>query len=110
MAGRWDDEAELTAKAQGLRTELALEALLVTRSEEGMSLYTAEGSRHVPAQAREVFDVSGAGDTVIATTGVLMGAGADLATAMAIANRPPASSSASSAPPSSRPTSSIDAG
>jgi len=87
VAGRWRDEAELTAKAQSLRAELALEALLVTRSEDGMSLYTAAGARHVPAQAREVFDVSGAGDTVIATTGVLMGAGADLATAMAIANQ-----------------------
>jgi len=87
VAGRWRDEAELTAKAQSLRAELALEALLVTRSEDGMSLYTAAGARHVPALAREVFDVSGAGDTVIATTGVLMGAGADLATAMAIANQ-----------------------
>ncbi len=87
VAGRWRDEAEMTAKAQVLRAELALEALLVTRSEEGMSLYTAGGALHIPAQAREVYDVSGAGDTVIATTGVLMGAGADLAAAVHIANQ-----------------------
>jgi rfaE bifunctional protein kinase chain/domain len=87
VAGRWRDDAEMTAKAQALRSGLALEALLVTRSEEGMSLYTADGAQHIPAQAREVYDVSGAGDTVIAATGVLMGAGADLATAVGIANQ-----------------------
>ena len=62
-------------------------ALLVTRSEEGMSLYTDAGAQHVPAQAREVYDVSGAGDTVIATVGTLLGAGADMSTAVRIANR-----------------------
>jgi len=87
VTGRWRDDAEMSAKAERLRRELALEALLVTRSEEGMSLYTADGAQHIPAQAREVFDVSGAGDTVIAATGVLMGAGADLATAVGIANQ-----------------------
>lgn len=86
VAGRWRDEAELTAKAQALRSELALDALLVTRSEEGMSLYTAEGALTIGAQAREVFDVSGAGDTVIATLGVLMAAGAPMADAVRIAN------------------------
>jgi bifunctional ADP-heptose synthase (sugar kinase/adenylyltransferase) len=60
--------------------------LLVTLSEDGMSLYDAAGADHIPALAREVYDVSGAGDTVIATLGVLMGAGAPLATAMRIAN------------------------
>ena len=87
VAGRWRDDADMTARAQALRAELALEALLVTRSEEGMSLYTGAGAQHIPAQAREVFDVSGAGDTVIATTAVLMGAGADLAAAVRIANQ-----------------------
>ncbi len=86
VAGRWRDEAELTGKAQALRGELDLDALLVTRSEEGMSLYTAGGAEHIAAQAREVFDVSGAGDTVIATVGVLLGAGADLGAAVRIAN------------------------
>ncbi len=86
VAGAWHDEAGMTAKAQELRDALALDALLVTRSEEGMSLYTADGAQHFPALAREVFDVSGAGDTVIAATGTLLGAGADLATAVGIAN------------------------
>jgi D-glycero-beta-D-manno-heptose-7-phosphate kinase len=86
VAGRWRNEAELAIKAQSLRAELALEALLITRSEEGMSLYTDAGAQHIPAQAREVYDVSGAGDTVIATIGALMGARADLASAVRIAN------------------------
>jgi len=87
VAGRWRDEDEMTARALALRAELALEALLVTRSEEGMTLYTAQGAQHIPAQAREVYDVSGAGDTVIATLGVLIGAGADLGAAVRIANQ-----------------------
>jgi rfaE bifunctional protein kinase chain/domain len=86
VAGRWRNEAELATKAQSLRSELALEALLITRSEEGMSLYTEAGAQHFPAQAREVYDVSGAGDTVIATIGALVAAGADLASAVRIAN------------------------
>ena len=87
VAGGWRTEAELATKAQDLRSELALDALLITRAEEGMSLFTAEGALNIPAQAREVFDVSGAGDTVIATLGVLLGAGADFATAVRIANQ-----------------------
>ena len=87
VAGRWRDETELATKAQKLRAELAVEALLITRAEEGMSLFTDQGALHIPAQAREVFDVSGAGDTVIATLGVLLGAGADFATAVRIANQ-----------------------
>ena len=87
VAGRWRDEAELATKAQAFRSELQLQALLITRSEEGMSLYTDAGALHVPAQAREVYDVSGAGDTVIATLGVLLGARADLASAVRIANQ-----------------------
>ena len=51
-----------------------------------MSLYTAGGALTIPAQAREVFDVSGAGDTVIAVLGTLLAAGAAAADAMAIAN------------------------
>ena len=86
VAGRWHDEAGLTARAEALRRDLALDALLVTRSEEGMSLYTADGALTIPAQAREVYDVSGAGDTVIATLGVLLAAGAPLPDAVRIAN------------------------
>jgi rfaE bifunctional protein kinase chain/domain len=70
-----------------LRSELALEALLVTRSEEGMSLFRADGKRiHEKAVAREVFDVSGAGDTVIATLAVMLAQGADWAKAIHVAN------------------------
>jgi rfaE bifunctional protein kinase chain/domain len=86
VAGRARDQADLERRAQALRSELALGALLVTRSEEGMSLFTDEGTLTIPAQAREVFDVSGAGDTVIATLGTLLAAGAPLADAMSIAN------------------------
>ncbi len=86
VIGRWKDEADLTAKAQALREDLNLEALLITRSEEGMSLFTADGALTIPAQAREVYDVSGAGDTVIATLGVLLASGAPLADAVHIAN------------------------
>ncbi|MGE4057090.1 MAG: PfkB family carbohydrate kinase, partial [Vicinamibacterales bacterium] len=70
VVGTRASEAEFAATAQTLRDALRLEALLVTRSEEGMTLVRKEGIDHVPAQAREVFDVSGAGDTVIATLGV----------------------------------------
>ncbi|MDH5246886.1 MAG: PfkB family carbohydrate kinase, partial [Betaproteobacteria bacterium] len=86
VVGPWEDGAGMTAKALALRTELGVAALLVTRSEEGMSLYTADGAEDVPAVAREVYDVSGAGDTVIAALGVLLGAGADLRSAVRIAN------------------------
>lgn len=87
VVGSWKSEDELTRKAQGLREQLGLEALLVTRSEEGMTLYEPGKVRHEPARAREVFDVSGAGDTVIATLGVMLGAGLPLEDAVAIANQ-----------------------
>jgi rfaE bifunctional protein kinase chain/domain len=86
VAGRWSDEADLARRAQKLRTELELEALIVTRSEEGMSLFTAKESRHEPTRAREVYDVSGAGDTVIAVLGLMVACGASLAAAMRVAN------------------------
>ncbi|MCE2989298.1 MAG: D-glycero-beta-D-manno-heptose-7-phosphate kinase [Burkholderiales bacterium] len=87
VMGRWRDENDLAARAEKLRDDLSLEALLVTRSEEGMSLFTGAGAMHEPTQAREVFDVSGAGDTVIATLGLMLAAGQDMHTAMRIANR-----------------------
>jgi len=86
VVGRWADDGELTAKAQSLRTRLGLDALLVTRSEEGMTLFTAQGEDHEPAMAREVFDVSGAGDTVIATLAVMLASGLSLAEGMRLAN------------------------
>lgn len=87
VAGPWADDRELAEKAQAWRTKLKLDALLVTRSEEGMTLYEAQGVTHEPTVAREVYDVSGAGDTVIATLGVLMAHGLDLPHAMRWANR-----------------------
>lgn len=87
VVGKWRSEEELTQKAQQLRQDLGLQALLLTRSEEGMSLYTQDGVEHVKAQAREVYDVSGAGDTVIGTMAVALAAGWSLSRAMALANR-----------------------
>jgi rfaE bifunctional protein kinase chain/domain len=87
VIGRWSDEAELHRKAQALRQELELDALLLTRSEEGMTLFDDQGFSHVEAQAREVFDVTGAGDTVIATLAALLAAGVSLRDAMPWANR-----------------------
>ncbi|MDP2170187.1 MAG: D-glycero-beta-D-manno-heptose-7-phosphate kinase [Rhodocyclaceae bacterium] len=87
VVGRWRDEADLTARVDKLRADLGLNALLLTRSEEGMSLFSAAGVVHEPAQAREVYDVSGAGDTVIATLAVMLASGQTLAEGMRWANR-----------------------
>ena len=87
VVGGWTSEADLAARADALRSRLDLSALLVTRSEEGMTLFRPGGVLHMPAQAREVYDVSGAGDTVIATLGVLLGGGMALEDAAALANR-----------------------
>lgn len=87
VAGGWKTEAELTRKANDLLRRLRIGALLLTRSEEGMTLYSRGRRLHVPAQAREVFDVSGAGDTVIATVAVMLASGAPLDTAVRVANR-----------------------
>jgi len=87
VAGRWKSEDDLTERAQKLRHQLDLEALLITRSEEGMTLYRESGPFHVPAVAREVYDVSGAGDTVIAILGVMLAAGASFAEAVQLANK-----------------------
>ena len=85
VVGSWKTDEELATKARKLRGDLGLEALLVTRSEEGMTLF-ADETYHQPALAREVFDVSGAGDTVIATLAVMIAAGADWAEAIRVAN------------------------
>jgi len=87
VIGPWSTEAQLHERVQALRTSLHLDAVLLTRSEEGMSLFDAAGHLQIPAQAREVFDVTGAGDTVIATLGTMMACGLDMRAAMPIANR-----------------------
>ncbi len=87
VVGSWNSEAELCTKVQNLRTQLQLQAVLLTRSEEGMTLFDADGEWTVSAQAREVFDVTGAGDTVIATMAALVAAGLSLREALPHANR-----------------------
>lgn len=87
VIGPWRDEDELRTKAHQLREQLCLDAILLTRSEEGMTLFDALGELHVSAQAREVFDVTGAGDTVIATMAALTAAGVGYRDALPLANR-----------------------
>jgi len=87
VVGRWSGEKDLARRAQKLRRSLKLEALLLTRSEEGMSLFEEGAVHDEPARAREVYDVSGAGDTVIAVFAVMLGAGAGVREAMRIANQ-----------------------
>ena len=87
VVGTWKSEADFVARAQRLRERLDVTALLVTRSEEDMTLIREEDVLHVPTVAQEVFDVSGAGDTVIATLGVMLAAGQSLPDAVRWANR-----------------------
>lgn len=87
VIGAWHDETDLQTKVENLRQSLDLKAVLLTRSEEGMTLFDAQGQLHVSAQAREVFDVTGAGDTVIATMAALVAAGISLRDALPLANR-----------------------
>ena len=91
VIGPWNSEAQLTERAQALRTEHQLDGLMLTRSEDGMSLFDGDardgGHTRVPAQAREVFDVTGAGDTVIATLAAMLACGMSLREAMPLANR-----------------------
>ena len=87
VVGPCHSEAELVAKGQQLLVELELEALLVTRSEHGMTLLRKEQQEfHLPTQAKEVYDVTGAGDTVIATLALAVAAGATFTQASALAN------------------------
>jgi D-glycero-beta-D-manno-heptose-7-phosphate kinase len=87
VVGAWRDDRDLQRKCAVLRRRLALETLLVTRGESGLSLFTAAGVRHHPTEAREVFDVCGAGDTVIATLARFLAAGWSLDDSARWANR-----------------------
>ena len=87
VAGNWKSEADLARRVRAIRRKLGIDALLLTRAEQGMTLYTAAGAMHVKAEAREVYDVSGAGDTVIAALGTMLAAGVRLEQAVRIANR-----------------------
>lgn len=86
----WDNEAQLQERAGALRRQLQLQGLLLTRSEEGISLFDDGpdgGHLRLPTQAREVYDVTGAGDTVIGSLAALMAAGMSLRDAAPHANR-----------------------
>ena len=88
VVGPCQDEATLVEKAEALRSTLELEAVLVTRSEAGMTLIQSGAApQHFAASAQEVFDVTGAGDTVIATLAGCLSAGLPMAEAARIANR-----------------------
>jgi rfaE bifunctional protein kinase chain/domain len=87
VVGRWKDEKDLKGRVQALAAKLGLEALLLTRGEQGMTLFSGTKTTQVKAEAREVFDVTGAGDTVIATLAVMLAAGAKLEAAVRLANR-----------------------
>ena len=87
VVGTWKSEADLERRTQKLRKQLGAEALLLTRGGDGMSLYRDARTVHVKAEKREVYDVSGAGDTVIATLATMLGAGLALEPAVRLANR-----------------------
>lgn len=88
VVGEWRGEAELARKAHELRERLGLEGLLLTRGENGMTLYKKNRRTfQVKADKREVSDVTGAGDTVIATLAVMLAAGEGLEAAVRLANR-----------------------
>jgi D-glycero-beta-D-manno-heptose-7-phosphate kinase len=87
VIGAWSSEADLLARVSRLRHALEIDALLLTRSEEGMTLFSDLEPVHVPTEAREVYDVSGAGDTVIGTLAAMLGAGVPLLDAIRHANR-----------------------
>ncbi len=80
------DEESLLASGRKLMTELELEALVLTRSEQGMTVFSKDGEIHLPTVAREVYDVSGAGDTVLSLFGLGMAHKWPLATSAALAN------------------------
>jgi rfaE bifunctional protein kinase chain/domain len=87
VIGPWSSEAQLQERAQQLRQAQSFGAILLTRSGEGISLFDERGHLQVPALAREVFDVTGAGDTVIAVLAVLLACGMDLRDALPVVNR-----------------------
>lgn len=87
VVGPWSSELMLEQRAQALREALGIDALIMTRAEEGISLFDGNGHLRVATVAKEVYDVTGAGDTVIATLAALLASGVDLRDALPIANR-----------------------
>jgi rfaE bifunctional protein kinase chain/domain len=87
VVGSWKNEKDLAERANALREKLKLDALLLTRGEDGMVLYRDKKVFRVNAEKREVSDVTGAGDTVIATLAVMLAAGQGIEAAVRAANR-----------------------
>jgi D-glycero-beta-D-manno-heptose-7-phosphate kinase len=87
VVGAWKGEADLADRVAALRESIGVDSVLLTRSEEGMTLFQQGGIVHEQSKAREVFDVTGAGDTVIATLAALTAAGLPLEAAMRLANK-----------------------
>ena len=87
VVGHWRDEADLLERVTELRESISVESVLLTRSEEGMTLFQPGGIAHEQSKAREVFDVTGAGDTVIAALATLTAAGLPLDAAMRLSNK-----------------------
>lgn len=88
VLGDWRSEGELQARAQALRANLCVEHLLITRGQDGMSWYSACGDGvHIPAEIRDVYDVSGAGDTVLATLAHCLSLGWPMLDALRLANK-----------------------
>ena len=85
--GDWRSDSELVSKSREIMARIGCEAFLVTRAAEGMTLIQKNGEeRHYPARTREVYDTSGAGDTVIGTLAAALGAGSTMEDAVALAN------------------------
>jgi rfaE bifunctional protein kinase chain/domain len=87
MVGGWKDEADLAVKVEKIRKDADIGAVLLTRSSDGMTLYTQNGAKHFPAEAKEVVDVTGAGETAIAALGVGLHRGLSLEDSVALANK-----------------------
>jgi rfaE bifunctional protein kinase chain/domain len=87
MVGGWKDEADLAVKVEKIRKDADIGAVLLTRASDGMTLYTQNGAKHFPAEAKEVVDVTGAGETAIAALGVGLHRGLSLEDSVALANK-----------------------
>lgn len=87
LVGGWTSEDALQDKAAGILKGYGIGALLLTRAHEGMTLFTEGSTWNIPSEAREVYDVSGAGDTAIAALAVAMASGYSLASAAHVANK-----------------------
>lgn len=87
MVGGWKSEADLSEKALALCKKAQIKALLLTRAADGMSLYSEIGTKHIPSVAQNVLDVTGAGETAIATLGVSLHEGYSLEESSVFANK-----------------------